>query len=224
VSESPSIVVIEDDASIGKLLHQTLAASGFRVTVRTTGASGLLAVEQDGADLVVLDLGLPDVDGIEVLRRLRDVAATPVVVLTARTDESDRILGLELGADDYVDKPFSPRELTARVRAVLRRSRPDPRPTGVLEAGEVVLDPARHEVAVAGERVELTSTEFDLLEFLLRHAGTVCRRELLLEEVWGYHPSSATRTVDVHVGQLRRKLGSAAAVTTVRGVGYRLDP
>ncbi len=228
----PSIVVIEDDASIGKLLRQTLEGSGFSVALRTSGRSGLLALEQQHVDLVILDLGLPDIDGIEVLRQLRADGAdrsmrkVPVVILTARHDESDRVLGLELGADDYVDKPFSPRELTARIRAVLRRSVPDLDEAGEqpVRVGPLTLDPARREVRRDTTVVELTATEFDLLEFLMRHRGTVCRRELLLERVWGYHATSTTRTVDVHVGQLRRKLGDAVQLTTVRGVGYRLDP
>lgn len=230
--DAPNIVVIEDDASIGKLLRHTLEGSGFSVTLRTNGRSGVLALEQQHVDLLVLDLGLPDVDGIELLRQLRaggtdrPIRQVPVVILTARNDESDRVLGLELGADDYVDKPFSPRELTARIRAVLRRSVPDPDRDGgpPVRVGGLTLDPARREVRHDAAVVELTATEFELLEFLMRHRGTVCRRELLLERVWGYHATSTTRTVDVHLGQLRRKLGNAVQLTTVRGIGYRLDP
>ncbi len=179
--------------------------------------------------MILLDIGLPGLDGVQVCRRLRERADwTPVLFVTARDDEVDRVLGLELGADDYVTKPFSPRELVARVRAVLRRgarATPQQRPDGArLSAGHVELDLETRRARAGGTAVDLTTTEFDLLAHLMRRPGRVVPREELLEEVWGYPAGTATRTVDVHVAQLRAKLGPAATLRTVRGVGYAVEP
>ena len=173
---------------------------------------------------MLLDVGLPDIDGTEVCRRMRaDHDWTPVLFVTARDDEVDRILGLELGADDYVTKPFSPRELVARVNSVLRRTRGVPEASTPLRAGSVVLDPLTRRVTVAGGEVGLTATEFDLLAFLLRRPGRVFSREQLISEVWGYATAGGGRTVDVHVAQVRSKLGAASPIRTVRGVGYSAE-
>jgi DNA-binding response OmpR family regulator len=193
------------------------------VTV-TSGEEALDAAASSPPDAVILDIGLPGMDGLEVCRRLRAAPpGPPVLFVTARDDEVDRIVGLELGADDYITKPFSPREVVARVRTVLRRSRLTEAPATELTAGQVVLDPAARTVTAAGEPVSLTATEFDLLEHLMRHRRQVLRREQLLAEVWGYAAEVTTRTVDVHVAQLRAKLGAASPLRTVRGVGYAVD-
>jgi len=179
-------------------------------------------------DLVVLDLMLPELDGLEVCRRLRRDASTasvPIIMLTAKSDEVDRIVGLEIGADDYVGKPFSPKELVARVRAVLRRAHPD-HPTPLLSAGPIALDPARHAVTLHGQAIVLTPKEFDLLQALLESAGRVLSREFLLNRVWGYARADVieSRTVDVHVRRLRAKLGDAGSrIATVKSVGYRFE-
>src|SRR4051812_17181027 len=204
-----------------------LARAGYGVHVERTGDGGLAAVRSHRPAAVVLDVGLPGLDGIEVCRALRTQGDwTPVLFVTARDDEVDRVLGLELGADDYVTKPFSPRELVARVRAVLRRGAAS-RSAGAgrrLAAGAVEVDLETRRARAAGRPVELTTTEFDLLAHLLRRPGRVAPREELLAEVWGYPAGTPTRTVDVHVAQLRAKLGAAARVRTVRGVGYAVEP
>jgi len=199
-----------------------LEREGFVVHVVHDGTAALEAIARRRPAAILLDIGLPGVDGIEVCRRLRAGGDwTPVLFVTARDDEVDRILGLELGADDYVTKPFSPREVTSRVKAVLRRgSAPAP---AVLTAGKVMLDPRGRTVTAAGRPVELTATEFDLLECLMRHRRQVLRREQLLTEVWGWGEPVTTRTVDVHIAQVRAKLGEASPVRTVRGVGYAVD-
>ncbi len=187
------------------------------------GAAGLAAARRLHPVAVVLDVGLPTMDGTEVCRRLRAEGDwTPVVFVTARDDEVDRVLGLELGADDYVTKPFSPRELVARVRSVVRRSTgPSEQPPRTV--GRVTLDPVRRRVTADGVAVTLTTTEFDLLAHLMRRPGQVFPREQLLSQVWGYEAAAGTRTVDVHVAQLRAKLGAASPIRTVRGVGYAAD-
>ena len=215
------VLVVEDEPAIADLERLYLVRDGFRVQVETNGSAALDAVRRLRPVAVLMDVGLPGLDGVEVLRALRAAGdRTPVLLVTARDDEVERVLGLELGADDYVTKPFSPRELVARVRAVLRRGAPAPRRE--LVAGPVRLDPAEHRCFVAGQEVALTATEFALLEHLLRHPEQVLTREALLSAVWGYAAVAGTRTVDVHVAQLRAKLGPAAAgvVRTVRGVGY----
>jgi two-component system, OmpR family, response regulator len=170
----------------------------------------------------VLDVGLPGIDGFEVCRRIRAQSSIPIVMLTARDEEPDRVVGFELGADDYVPKPFSPRELEARIRAILRRAEPRSSDDEMLAAGEIVLRRDSHDVTVDGHAVQLTAKEFDLLTCFLEHQGIVLSRERLLDIVWGMSYPGGTRTVDMHVAQLRRKLGDAEAIHTVRGAGYKL--
>jgi DNA-binding response OmpR family regulator len=220
-----TIVVIEDDPNIADLVDMYLRRDGFRVIQATSGEAGLEAAARERPRLVVVDIGLPDrMDGLEVFRALRATSDVPVVILTARDSEVDRILGLELGADDYVTKPFSPRELVARIRAILRRSEPATRsgPGAILLVGEVEVDLNRHEVRSAGEVVALAAREFDLLAYLAENEGLVLSRRQLLDGVWGPDWIGDDRTVDVHVRQLRKKLGGALPLTTVWGVGYRL--
>jgi DNA-binding response OmpR family regulator len=217
-----TVLIAEDEPAIADLLRMYLEREGFVVHVVHDGTAALEAIARRRPAAVLLDIGLPGLDGVEVCRRLRAVGDwTPVLFVTARDDEVDRILGLELGADDYVTKPFSPREVTSRVKAVLRRGvAPAP---AVLTAGEVTLDPVARTVTAAGRAVELTATEFDLLEYLMRHRRQVLRREQLLTEVWGWGEPVGSRTVDVHIAQVRAKLGEASPVRTVRGVGYAVD-
>jgi DNA-binding response OmpR family regulator len=213
--------VIEDDQAIGALVLAYLEQAGFEVVCETTGENGLQAVEQHDARVVVLDLALPDLDGLEVCRRLRSMRRVPILILTARDEEVDRIVGLELGADDYMTKPFSPRELVARVRAILRRAEPEPEESTLIELGDVQLDRRLRRVAVAGSTVALRTLEFELLAELAENAGQVVTRDRLLERVWGVAFAGGTRTVDVHVAQLRKKLARPDLIETVRGVGYR---
>jgi two-component system, OmpR family, response regulator MtrA len=218
------VLVVEDERAIADLVGLYLRRDGFGVHVETDGGAGLAAVRRLRPVAVVLDVGLPGMDGIEVCRRLRaDQDWTPVLFVTARDDEVDRILGLEMGADDYVTKPFSPRELVARVRTVLRRAGGGPGRVEVLSLGSVQVDVDRRRVHADGVEVALTTTEFDLLTHLMRAPGRVLGREQLLSAVWGYAASAGTRTVDVHVAQLRAKLGPASPIRTVRGVGYAAD-
>jgi len=223
VTAHPLVLVVEDEAPIADLVRGALVRDGFSVHVAGDGPAALLAVQRDRPALVLLDVGLPGLDGIEICRRLRAAGDwTPVLFVTARDDETDRVLGLELGADDYVTKPFSPRELVARVRAVLRRGRGDPA-AGPRRLGELTLNPQTRRVSVAGQEVALTTTEFELLAHLMARPGRVFAREELLTEVWGYPAGTATRTVDVHIAQLRGKLGDALVVRSVRGVGYAVQ-
>ena len=221
------VLVVEDEPAIAELLRRYLTRDGFEVRLAADGETGLAAIRTGRPDAVILDVGLPGIDGTEVCRRLRaDGDWTPVLFVTARDDEVDRVLGLELGADDYVTKPFSPREVVARVRAVLRR-RPAETETGTssrLRVGRLDLDPDTRRAQVAGVPVELTTTEFDLLSYLMQRPGRVCAREELLADVWGYPAGTATRTTDVHIAQLRAKLGDAVRLRTVRGVGYSIEP
>jgi two-component system phosphate regulon response regulator PhoB len=225
-----TVLVIEDERDILSILEYHLQREGFRVVAARDGAAGLEAAQASRPDLVLLDLMLPEVPGLEVLKRLRAQDRTrglPVIILTARSDETDRVLGFELGADDYVAKPFSPRELILRVRSVLKRHEiGDGDPRGSLLLGPIEVDRENHEVRVDGRRVGLTITEFRLLVDLLRARGRVRTRECLLEEIWGYHSEVMSRTVDTHVRRLRHKLGLAAPwLRTVRGLGYRIqDP
>lgn len=219
------VLVVEDEPAIADLVRTYLSRDGFTAHVVRDGESALTAIARDRPAVVILDVGLPGIDGTEVCRRLRAAGDwTPVLFVTARDDEVDRVLGLELGADDYVTKPFSPRELVARVRAVLRRREPARTGGGQLHAGGVALDVDTRRAAAGGIPVELTTTEFDLLAHLMRRPGRVCPREELLSEVWGYPAGTPTRTVDVHVAQLRGKLGGALRLRTVRGVGYAVEP
>jgi two-component system response regulator RegX3 len=222
------ILLIEDEESIAEPLERALEREGFDVATASTAAEGRERLRERGLDLVLLDVMLPDGDGRDILREIRRTSRTPVVMLTARGEELDRVLGLELGADDYVTKPFSAAELAARVRAVLRRTDAGPSDEtsgAVLEAGDVRVDLARHEATVGGEPVELTVKEFDLLRMLLERAGTVVKREQLIREVWDTSWFGSTKTLDVHVSALRRKLGDDPSepryIHTVRGVGFR---
>lgn len=231
MSESKGLVlVVEDERPIADLVRLYLSRDGFGVHVEATGDAGLAAARKLRPVACIVDIGLPGMDGTELCRRLRESGDwTPVLFLTARDDEVDRVVGLELGADDYVTKPFSPRELVARVKAVLRRTAGVP---GAAEAvrrvGAVTLDHGRRKVDVAGTEVSLTSTEFDLLAHLMSRPGRVFTREELLASVWGYAAHAGTRTVDVHVAQVRAKLDDASplardVIRTVRGVGYTAD-
>jgi DNA-binding response OmpR family regulator len=222
---SGRVLVVEDERAIADLLRTYLADGGFEVRTCSDGSEALREVASFRPDVVLLDVGLPGLDGVEVMRRLRgDGDRTPVLFVTARDDEVDRVLGLELGADDYVTKPFSPRELVARVRAVLRRTRETGAPgSPPVTIGTLVVDPETRRVTVAGRPIQLTTTEFDLLAHLARRRGRVCTRDSLLTEVWGYPPGLVTRTVDVHVAQLRAKLDGAVTIRAVRGVGYGLE-
>lgn len=222
--DPPPVVVIEDDAHIADLVELYLREGGFRVYQAATGERGLEVIDQRDPALVVLDLGLPGgIDGTEVCRRLRQRRNLPVIMLTARDDEVDRVLGLELGADDYVTKPFSPRELVARVKAVLRRVDGSSEPAQQYTVGDIHLDAGRREVRRGSEPVALAAREFDLLHHLVRHRGLVLTRRQLLDGAWGPGWVGDERTVDVHVRQLRRKLGDALPLATVWGIGYRLD-
>jgi DNA-binding response OmpR family regulator len=219
-----NVVVVEDDRNIADLVDLYLRNAGFRVLQAEDARRGLELVSSEQPVLVVLDIGLPGpMDGLELCRELRRTSDIPVIMVTARDDELDRILGLELGADDYLTKPFSPRELVARVRAVLRRSEGGARHSGdeALTVGEVVVDPLRREVTAAGEPVVLTAREFDLLAHFAENTGIVFSRRQLLDSVWGHGWIGDERTVDVHVRQLRRKVGDALPLTTIWGVGYR---
>jgi DNA-binding response OmpR family regulator len=219
-----TIVVVEDDQNIADLVELYLRQEGFRVVQAHDGQQGLDAVRDQCPRLVVLDVGLPgSIDGLDVCRRLRATADVPVLMLTARDGEVDRVLGLELGADDYVTKPFSPRELVARVKAILRRTEGPPRDRPeVLVAGAVEVDTGRREAKVGGEVVPLAAREFDLLRFLAENSGLALSRQQILDGAWGPDWYGDERTVDVHVRQLRKKLGDALPLTTVWGVGYRL--
>ena len=213
-------VVIEDDEAIGAVVGTYLERAGFDVIRECTGAGGLQAVGQREPRFVVLDLGLPDVDGFELCRRLRAGGDVPILILTARDEEVDRIVGLELGADDYLTKPFSPRELVARIRAVLRRA--EPGEAGVIEIGDLRVDLRARKATLGAAPLSLRTLEFELLAELARNAGHVVKRNLLLDRVWGISFAGGTRTVDVHVAQLRKKLGRPELIQTVRGIGYRL--
>ena len=221
------ILIIEDDADIALSIKYSMERDGsYAVAVAGDGETGVAEARRSVPDLVLLDLNLPGMDGVEVCRVLRRDAATadiPIVMLTARVQEQDKIGGLDVGADDYITKPFSLKELVARVRAVLRRSSAKTDGPGTMVRGPLALDEARRRVTVGGEEVRLTRKEFDLLADLMRRPGLVLTREKLLARVWGYDHPGATRTVDVHVRQLRKKLGplAAAAIETVVGVGYR---
>jgi phosphate regulon transcriptional regulator PhoB len=222
------VLIVEDEPDIRDLLAFHLEREGYQVTKSRTGADALRQLKSGLPDLVLLDLMLPEVDGLEVCRRLRQdprTASLPIVMLTAKGEEVDRILGLELGADDYIVKPFSPKEVVARVRAVLRRSR-TPSGTAPIASGRLTIDLGRHTVDVAGSELELTPKEFDLLRALAEARGRVLSREFLLDRVWGYAAAGEieSRTVDVHVRRLRVKLGDEGQrITTVKGVGYRLE-
>ena len=229
------ILVIEDDPDIVELLRYNLERESYRVTSAATGSEGLAALQRERPDLVILDLMLPEVSGFEVCRRLRKDSETgnlPVIMLTARSEEADVIAGIELGADDYIKKPFSPRELVARVGAVLRRAGPVEAPArsledGTLEFGDLTIDPASHRVQRAGEDLPVTHLEFKLLHYLASHPRRVFSREQLLDRVWGHEKYITLRSVDVYVRRLRQKVdvsGRPSLLKTVRGAGYRFEP
>jgi two-component system response regulator RegX3 len=222
------LLVIEDEPSISEPLAYMLEKEGFEVAVAATGPSGLEEFDRSGADLVLLDVMLPGLSGTEVCRTLRQTSTVPIIMLTARDSEVDKVVGLELGADDYVTKPFSHRELVARIRAVLRRrSEPEQAEHAALESGPVRMDVDRHRVTVEGEPVQLPLKEFELLEILLRNAGRVLTRQQLIDRVWGADYVGDTKTLDVHVKRLRAKLepepGSPKHLLTVRGLGYKFE-
>jgi DNA-binding response OmpR family regulator len=219
-----AILVVEDEQAIADLVRAYLRREGFDVVWARSGEQALEELPRHPVRLVVLDIGLPGIDGFEVCRRLRSRTGVPILILSARDDEVDRVAGLEAGADDYVVKPFSPRELVARVKAILRRAGGGGTVgDGPLTVGEVELDPAARSATVAGEPVELTSREFDLLAALLAHPGVVLSRDRLLDLAWGGEFPGGTRTVDVHVAQLRAKLGLPGFIATVRGAGYKVS-
>lgn len=220
------ILVVDDEPSIVELIRVNLEDGGYDVGVAADGDEALERFSQEAWDLVILDLMLPGVDGIEVCRRIRKESQVPIIMLTAKADEIDRVLGLEMGADDYVTKPFSPRELLARVRAVLRRV-PDTVVTGeLIQYGRLRLNLEKRTVEIDGDRVQLTPREFDLLHLLARYPGRIFQRDYLLEQLWEYEYTGGTRTVDVHIRRLRQKLEHhpqyAEAIETVHGIGYRL--
>ncbi len=220
--EKGTILVVEDEANIADLVDLYLAREGYRVLKQATGEGALDAVRTHRPRLVVLDIGLPDIDGLEVCRRIRSTGNLPVIFLTARGDEVDRVLGLELGADDYLTKPFSPAELVARVKAVLRRV--DGTSTAeIVQADRVTIDAGRREIRIDDVPVDFTTKEFDLLRFLAERPGLALSRQQILDGVWGFDWFGDVRTVDVHIAQVRKKLADACTITTVRGVGYRMD-
>ena len=230
VAAGKPILVVEDEHNIASLVKLYLSNEGFSVACVADGAKALDEADRLDPALVILDLMLPGLDGLEICRRLRSRSRVPVIMLTARDSEIDRIVGLELGADDYITKPFSPRELVARVKAVLRRTEEAGGPgkaeadLAVLSLGAVVVDPARREARAGDRPVELTAKEFDLLAFLIRNRGIVFSRDRLLERVWGYVQPVDSRTVDSHVRSLRAKLGDAAGIVkTLRGVSYKAE-
>ena len=221
-----NVLVVEDEESIASFVALYLKNAGYDVDTAATGGEAIAKVEAAPPELLVLDLMLPDMDGIEVCRRVRRQSEVPILMLTARDEDVDKIIGLEVGADDYMTKPFNPRELVARVKSILRRSTADRRPveSRQIEHGDLSVDAGRREVRVGEQEIQLAPKEFDLLWELLDHRGIVLTRDQLLERVWGYTFAGDTRTVDVHVRQLRRKLGDASPSVTVGGVGYKVAP
>ena len=221
-----TVLVVEDESSIASFVALYLKNAGYAVKTAATGGEALSEVSTATPALIVLDLMLPDIDGIEVCRRIRKGSDVPILMLTARDEDVDKIIGLEVGADDYLTKPFNPRELVARVKSILRRSTPERRQveSKQIRHGDLLVDAGRREVHVGDQEVQLAPKEFDLLWELLDHRGLVLTRDQLLERVWGYTFAGDTRTVDVHVRQLRRKLGDASPIVTVWGVGYKVAP
>lgn len=218
------VLIVEDEKAIADIQRMYLQKAGFGVHVEVDGVGAMRAARELQPACIVLDVGIPAPDGIEVVKYLRQEGNwTPVLMCTARDDEVDRVLGLEMGADDYVTKPFSPRELVARVKAAIRRHNKSAEPEDVLELGGVTLNRATRKVSVAGQDVEFTATEFDLLAYLMTRSGRVISREQLLSDVWGYAAYASNRTVDTHIAQVRAKLGDHSFIRTVRGVGYSAD-
>jgi two-component system, OmpR family, response regulator RegX3 len=217
---SGTILLVEDEPSVGELVRSYLQRDGYRVVWVRSGEDALVELDRHPVRLVVLDIGLPGMDGFDVCRTMRTRSSVPILMLTARDEEPDRVIGLEVGADDYLTKPFSPRELVARMKAIFRRTEPQERRER-LSLGDVQLDRESHDVTVDGHAVELTAKEFDLLAFFMANAGVVVSRDLLLDRVWGQEYPGGTRTVDVHVAQLRRKLDRPDLIRTLRGAGYK---
>ena len=219
-----TILVVEDETSIASFVAAYLRNAGYAVTTAPTAQAALIHLAGESPALVILDLNLPDGDGVELCRRIRKTSDVPILMLTARDEDIDKIIGLEVGADDYMTKPFNPRELVARVKSILRRAAPERRRTETdeLHHGELTINAGKREVHVGDEEIRLAPKEFDLLWELLDHRGIVLTRDQLLERVWGYTFAGDTRTVDVHVRQIRRKLGDASPIVTVWGVGYKV--
>ena len=219
-----NILVVEDETSIASFVAAYLKNAGYAVRTAATSQTALTEIASEMPALIVLDLNLPDGDGVELCRRIRKSSDVPILMLTARDEDVDKIIGLEVGADDYMTKPFNPRELVARVKSVLRRAAPERRrsETAELSHGDLVINSGKREVHVGDEEIRLAPKEFDLLWELLDHRGIVLTRDQLLERVWGYTFAGDTRTVDVHVRQIRRKLGDASPIVTVWGVGYKV--
>lgn len=225
---NPKILVVEDDPAMLGVLRYNLAKEGYSVSTATDGVQALEEARTNKPDLIILDIMLPKMSGFEVCRILRKEMTVPILMLTARDDEIDKVVGLDLGADDYMTKPFSMRELLARVRAMLRRVEMQAvRPEETLKAGDIEMDITRHKATLAGSLLNLTPKEFDLLAFLVRNRGLVFSREQLLEKVWGYDYAGDTRTVDVHIRWLREKIETnpeePRRLVTIRGVGYKLE-
>jgi two-component system alkaline phosphatase synthesis response regulator PhoP len=225
VSAQPTILVVEDETAIASFVAAYLRNAGYRVRTAASAQAALAELVREMPALVILDLNLPDGDGVELCRRIRKSSDVPILMLTARDEDVDKIIGLEVGADDYMTKPFNPRELVARVKSVLRRAAPERRRSESEEIrhGDLVVNAGKREVYVGDEEIRLAPKEFDLLWELLDHRGIVLTRDQLLERVWGYTFAGDTRTVDVHVRQLRRKLGEASPIVTVWGVGYKVS-
>ena len=217
---SGHVLLVEDEPSVGELVRGYLARDGWTVIWLRSGEEALVELERHPVRIVILDIGLPGIDGFEVCRSMRSRSRVPILMLTARDEEPDRIVGLEVGADDYLCKPFSPRELVARMKAILRRAEPQV-VQDLIELGDVSLNRETHDVTIAGRPVELTAKEFDLLAYFLSNPGAVLSRDVLLDRVWGVSYPGGTRTVDVHVAQLRRKLGRPGLIRTLRGSGYK---
>ncbi len=217
---SGHVLLVEDEPSVGELVRSYLARDGWTVIWVRSGEEALVELDRHPVRIVILDIGLPGMDGFAVCRDMRARSRIPILMLTARDEEADRVVGLEVGADDYLTKPFSPRELVARMKAILRRSEPQ-NDFDLLELGDVSLNRGTHDVTIAGRAVELTAKEFDLLAYFLANPGAVLSRDVLLDRVWGVSYPGGTRTVDVHVAQLRRKLGRPELIRTLRGSGYK---
>ena len=219
-----SILIIEDEKNILEFMSKTLKANGYRVTTAATGKAGLAIINSQCPDIILLDLGLPDIDGNTIISSVRKWTSCPIIVISARMGERDKVTALDLGADDYVTKPFGMMELISRIKAVLRRSQKGSNELqDIIKVGDIEIDTKKHEVTAAGEIVNLTLKEYELLKRLMKNSNIVMTRDLLLEEIWGYDFDGETRTVDVHVRTLRQKLGkSGERIETVRGVGYRM--
>ena len=224
MSQPQTILVVEDEASIASFVALYLKNAGYAVRAVSTGTGAINQVAAEMPSLIILDLNLPDLDGIEICRRIRKASEVPILMLTARDEDVDKIIGLEVGADDYLTKPFNPRELVARVKSVLRRATPERRreESQEIRHGDLLINAGRREALVGDQEIQLAPKEFDLLWELLDHRGLVLTRDQLLERVWGYTFAGDTRTVDVHVRQIRRKLGDASPIVTVWGVGYKV--